>query len=436
MDKGYDPKSESDIVRFARGLINKSLAEACKLPGEILKSGAKGRLGNLVEEYYFGYKPNSTPLPDFPDAGLELKVTGLKRDKNGAVKAKERLSLTLINFHELVEETFEKSSLLAKCGRMLILCYEYIKGVNEVDLKFTENQFVHSITSHEVEQIKRDWETIQRIVAEGRAHELSEGDTFYLKASRKGAGKGKDETTQPFSLIKANRRGFSFNNGFMTTIIEGAAQRSGSLGIKPHQTFEDATAAKLARFLGKSKDELLSTFGGSGISKAAIRNLTEKMLSDGESSVKELQAAGILPKIVYLKASGKATQSMSFKAFDYLDVAKTPWDESDFAQQIEQKFLFVVFQEDAEGIPKFTKFGYWNMPYQDRQIAREVYEETQQRINDGSYIFPKLKSNGVSHVRPHGKNSSDVIECPDGEYRMRKSFWLNQKYIEKVVSNL
>ena len=435
-DKGYDPKSETDIVRFARGLIDKSLAQACALPSEIVKSGAKGRLGNLVEEFYFGYKPNSSPLPDFPDAKLELKVTGLKRDKSGAVKAKERLSLTLINFHEIVDETFETSSLISKCGRMLILCYEYIKDVNEVDLKFTKNQFVYSITSNEVEQIKRDWQTIQRFVREGRAHEISEGDTFYLKASRKGAGKGKDGTSQPFSKIRANRRGFSFNSGYMSGIIDGATSVEGSLQVQAHQTIEEATSARLSPYLGLSKQELLERFGGAGESKAAIRNLTERMLSDGETSVREMQKAGIMPKIVYLKHSGKATQSMSFKAFDYLKVEKTSWEDSDFAEQLEQKFLFVVFQEDEAGVPRFRKFGYWNMPFQDRNFAREVYEETQQRIIDRTYVFPKLKSNPVSHVRPHGKNSRDVVECPDGQYRMRKSFWLNQKYIEKVVSNL
>ena len=35
--------------------------------------------------------------------------------------------------------------------------------------------------------IKRDWETISQKIKNGKAHELSEGDTFYLGACTKGS---------------------------------------------------------------------------------------------------------------------------------------------------------------------------------------------------------------------------------------------------------
>ena len=39
-----------------------------------LKTG-KGGIGNAIEEGWFGYTPNSDTEPDFPEAGIELKVT-------------------------------------------------------------------------------------------------------------------------------------------------------------------------------------------------------------------------------------------------------------------------------------------------------------------------------------------------------------------------
>ena len=39
----------------------------------------------------------------------------------------------------------------------------------------------------DLEIIKKDWKLIKQKVADGKAHELSEGDTFYLGACTKGA---------------------------------------------------------------------------------------------------------------------------------------------------------------------------------------------------------------------------------------------------------
>ena len=35
----------------------------------------KGAIGTVIEESWFGYKPDSEAQPDFPEAGVELKVT-------------------------------------------------------------------------------------------------------------------------------------------------------------------------------------------------------------------------------------------------------------------------------------------------------------------------------------------------------------------------
>ena len=43
----------------------------------------KGAIGTVIEESWFGYTPNSESEPDFPEAGVELKVTPYLRGKNG-----------------------------------------------------------------------------------------------------------------------------------------------------------------------------------------------------------------------------------------------------------------------------------------------------------------------------------------------------------------
>jgi len=438
----FDESSETDILRYAAGLIGKSLAAVAELPASELDRDrkGKGRLGNLVEEYYFGYKPNNNPEPDFPKANLELKVTGLKSAAPDPIRAKERLVLNMINFQEIVNETFETSSFYKKCQKILILCYRYDKSKLEVDQVFTENQFVFRLVEQELSVLKRDWELVQDKVKAGLAHEISEGDTFYLKANRKGAGGDKDLTDQPYSLTKANRRSWSFNTGYLTALIAGAEPNAGSLKIGEDETFEQATSRRLAKHLGMPSKELFQQFGlvreGVRLSKSARYDLLVKILSDGGSSVRELQKAGIRLKTVRLKHTGRTRESMSFQSFDYCQIVEQDWADSEFSQALEDKFLFAVFEEDSEGVERFAKAAYWNMPYEDRMKAQEVWEETRLRIVNGTYVFPQSTENQVAHVRPHARNADDKIMCPDGELRMKRSFWLNQRYIEQVVAGL
>jgi DNA mismatch repair protein MutH len=437
----YDDSSESDILRHSRQLVGHTLREVTDVPEQVANDKHKGRIGNLVEEYFFGIKPNSIPAPDFPKAGIELKVTGLKARSKGGLQAKERLVLNMINYNDIVLEQFENSSLVAKCGKTLILCYEYDKTKSSLDQRFTDKQFVYRLLAQDADVIRSDWEVIQKKVLEGKAHELSEGDTFYLKANRKGSGGEKEKPSpQPFSKTPAMRRSFSLSSTYLTSVIDNSQPNDGVLGIEPGQTFEEATQARIGKFVGEKTNDLISMFGlvkpGKKVSKSVRHTLITKILSGGNSSVKELKRAGIEVKTVRLKADGRAREHMSFSAFDYKEILEGEWEDSEFSEVLERKFLFAVFQDDQFGLEHFTKLVYWNMPYQDRLQAQEVWEETQARIQDGTYTFPQASATAVAHVRPHGRNAADTVQCPDGVFRGKKSFWLNQRYIEMVVANL
>ena len=69
----------------------------------------KGAIGTVIEESWFGYTPNSESEPDFPEAGVELKVTPYLRGKNG-IRAKERLVCNIINYMEEYDKTFQTSA--------------------------------------------------------------------------------------------------------------------------------------------------------------------------------------------------------------------------------------------------------------------------------------------------------------------------------------
>ena len=70
---------------------------------------------------------------------------------------------------------------------------------------------------------------INKKIASGKAHELSEGDTFYLGACTKGAN-ALSVTKQPFSEIPAKQRAYSFKQGYVNHIIA-------SIAIKPREIY-------------------------------------------------------------------------------------------------------------------------------------------------------------------------------------------------------
>ena len=106
----YDINSAESIREHAQKLIGSSLEDIVD-KRNLDDSCNKGRLGMMVEEHFFEYKPgpNKEHEPDFNSAGVELKVTGVVPKNNHKLdespyKAKERLVLTMINYHGLVKE--------------------------------------------------------------------------------------------------------------------------------------------------------------------------------------------------------------------------------------------------------------------------------------------------------------------------------------------
>ena len=89
----------------------------------------KGNYGQILDERYFHYACDSDSNPDFNEAGVELKVTPCKENAKGALVAKERLILTMIDYFSVVNESFERSHLWHKCGKILLVYYLYQKEI-------------------------------------------------------------------------------------------------------------------------------------------------------------------------------------------------------------------------------------------------------------------------------------------------------------------
>ena len=207
----YDKTSVESILAHAKKLTGKTLEELSDLPPDIINARNRGDLGTLIELFFFKHKPPNNNFPDFQDAGksgLELKTTGVKK-VNNEYRAKERLVLTMIDYNNIIKENWKDSSLLRKCGLMLILFYLYSKEIPVHQRKFVIDPFLYNLLETDEIIIRKDWEFIRNKIEQGKAHELSEGDTLYLGACRKGSGGDKEKLReQPNSKIGAKSRAF------------------------------------------------------------------------------------------------------------------------------------------------------------------------------------------------------------------------------------
>ena len=412
----------------------------------------KGAIGTVIEESWFGYSPNSESEPDFPEAGVELKVTPYLRSRNG-IRAKERLVCNIINYMEEYDKTFNTSAFWHKCNTMLLMSYEHLADRPKGDFRIDE-AILFSFPKEDLIIIEHDWETIINKVRAGKAHEISEGDTLYLAACTKGAN-ASSVRPQPFSRVPAKQRAYSLKASYMTQILNkyifGDVQDPRIIrhwSFLQHCTFEDYIINKVGQFYGKTQQELKAFFGVDSNAKSVNEILLARMLnvSGRIAHTEEFQKAGIVPKTIRVQYDGTIRESMSFPNFDFIELSnEDDWEESDLYNYLAPtKFMFVIFQQRADGQYVFDRVMFWNIPNEDLEQVRIVWERTVQTIRDGVQLIPtargisnnlpKKTENPVAHVRPHGIDASDKLPLPDGRMMAKQCFWLNNTYIAEQIN--
>lgn len=415
-------------------------------------STGKGAIGTVIEESWYGYTPNSESEPDFPEAGVELKVTPYVK-KKGEIRAKERLVCNIINYMEEYSRTFETSSFWHKCQTMLLMSYQHLIEKEKGDFMI-DAAVLFSFPEEDLMIIENDWKKIMEKVRCGKAHELSEGDTMYLAACTKGAN-AQTTREQPFSDVPAKQRAYSLKASYMTQILNKyifGKEESNSIIKDWHklhtESFEDHIIKTVSKYYGKTQEELALHFNVSIGSKAVNEILLAKMfgIRGRIQDSLEFKKAGIMPKTIRVRKNGTIKESMSFATFDFIEMSQEEeWEESDIYNIIAPaRFLFVIFKERADGKYVFERVMFWNIPIEDLDEVRKVWEKAVTTIRRGvklipgargiSNDLPKIKDNPVAHLRSHGNNGQDQLPLPDGRTMTRQSFWLNNTYILKQIT--
>ena len=150
---------------------------------------------------------------------------------------------------------------------------------------------------------------------------------------------------------------------------------------------------------------------------------------------------------------------MSFAQMDFVDVAETPWEESDVRSYFsEKRFLFIAFRETEKGYV-LDNAAFYNFP---ETIVDEfvgyTYRKTQKTLLEGNIVkstswkkvkgeiklihntnFVGSKENPVCHVRPHGADFNDQSPLPVPDKYTgytsyeKQCFWIDTRFINAIL---
>lgn len=474
----YDDANPKSIEEYSTKLIGKTFDDVLfEYFGEGLvyeetkayysNPRGKGSLGNLIEKYFFLYEPNSDSEPDFPDAGVELKVTPIENKKDGTFRAGERLVIGMIPNDRPVPESIYESHVLEKLRLILFVLYLRVKEENRIDHEIKISK-LFSVLSEVVQEdfkiIESDYNLIVEKIEEGKAHELSEGDTMYLGACTKGATAKRSLQSQFYNPeVKAKRRAFSLKQGYMTYVIN--KYMLGDVTTYEQiiedesvsaEEFEAIVLNKIAQYVGKTESELRDEFNlMESKSKDIFSLLSFAMLGIKSNNAEELIKSDTIVKATRIEQNGALRESMSFPAIKFSEFAEEEWEDSYIYEYFSSKrFLLVVYRHNGKGYA-LEGAGFWHMPMSDLEgKGRREWEGVQGIVKQGVEFdigknrvknnFPKYSETEIFHVRPHAKKSAYLINGKqygngvlerdadmllNGDMMTRQSFWLNKKYI-------
>ncbi len=348
----YDRHDPSDLERHVRQLLHQRLGDMVDVgSAEVQGSLTRGRVGHLYE-HYLGIPPNSDAGPDIPECGIEVKSVPLKRGKS-AFQPKERTFITAIDYDRIVDEDFEGSPLDLKTRHTLYLFYEHQPEAAIADFR-TIGVLLHERDDVDELMLREAHAHVRKMVREGRAHELSEGDTWGVGAATKDSS-GRD-IPQPFSPLPARRRAFAWKPQVTARLWQAAKPRDaqGLLQLRvPDEmaTLQERIRNRVRAAAGTPVEDLRRRFaphlsdGYKALTSAVSRQLIDGPSQDG---LETLDRLGVTVRTMRVDpATLRPREAVSFPAFDPVELTRETWETSELLSRV-RSLLLIVFDESRE----------------------------------------------------------------------------------------
>lgn len=419
MNKKYDETKIESIYDYALQMKNRKISDLVKESGQ-KNSTDKGEIGNLIQECYFGIPRNSSMAPDFPEAFLELKTFGYWDEKG----ADQRLALSSIDYMDYQNEvSFENSHLYIKCHNMLFVIYMLQTGQLRIDseIKYLRLYEFEKIVAPDMEQIKRDYYIITKKIRDGKASGLSEGDTEFLGAARRGDKNSKKQDAPKGD--KALPRRFAFKQSYMSYLVReyiiperdfGQAiygnNRKCGIKIPRGKSFEEWLRDIDAKWSGKTVNKIiaskLKTSNGLNVNgKSAFNRVGLSLLGIKSNKDPYLLKTNTVVKSIRINKKLQIGEKISFPTFEISDVVDQDWEESEvFKYLSEQRFLLQIFVEEECG---YVYVGHLFLKFTLEELdewAKDTWEDLKSKVSSGICFVLEKRENVVKiHSNIQGK---------------------------------
>ena len=425
----YTTASRDEIERRARELVGQILIDLDPTaPMQPSSPTTKGRVGAIYESA-FDIPRNSIAGPDFPGADIELKSVPVLVAPGGA-KAKERISIGMIDFDRLPTEEWATATVRKKVERLLLIFYRW-EPYRPIASFRTLAAGVWEPDDRSLASIRSDWETIRDLVRAGRRSEVSESLTTVLGAATKGVGHG------------STSRAWSLKQPFVTWLYENfiGAEPSGDRGAvaDPELAFETRVLALIQPNIGRTIADIADETGRAGKGgKAASAYVLRGLVGERpRGRTGEFERFGIEVKTVPVTTNGRVLESMSFPAFIHEELVFETWEDSDLLGRLNRILVMPVVRSErrAVGQMRLGRPFFWAPPPSDLvEIGRE-WKRFRGLIEGGhADRLPTASETRFIHVRPKARDATDRDLAPGAFSVIKKAFWLNQSYLERILA--
>jgi len=511
----YDETDIHSIFQYALGIEGKTLLTILQEAGlteeEIAwvhsKESDKGLPGKIVEASYFGYELNSRQEADFETVGAELKTTAADYDNATArYKSGETISVTQIDFRRPVETDFYASHLYDKLRMLIVIFYHRDRTLAS---KLLYRVFFASLfcpSEEDIAIIKSDYREIIQKIRAGKANTLSRSDGTYLSTAPK-ARRHTNMVTPYYGGERIVKRSYTLRKEYVNVILNGYYTRREpeehlitDLHELDRMSFAQIIQGRFGQYVGwdiwdivgtlnlhaaQTRDELGFPDIPVGVmNKATLPVITARMLGLRSLKCEEFTRAGIVVKTVFFNRHGINREKFRLSDVDSMEIYNAPaphiemetdddgneeevyrtgWEESElFAQLDSIKYLFVVFQEDADRDIIFKGSKLWAMSDEDIEEAHQDWMDIKDVLTSGVQLrigddgrtynnFPGVAEARCIHLRPHGAKAfyvntdgtswgngciGDTEPLPDGRRMTRQSYWLNNSFVREIVRDL
>jgi len=405
----------------------------------------KGVLGQIIEEGFYGYSLNNSAKADFDNLGIELKVTGFIRNRNGSVSAKERLVLSKIDYNRIIHENFNFSKLLFKNKKLLIIWYEYVRNTNPADFVIHNFQLYDMEAHGDISIIKNDFNIIKQKVINGEAHDLSEGLTSYLGAATKGVN-SLDLTTQPYTTKKAMKRAFALKNSYMTGVLR-TLDLSFQPNTLPYKTIEEYVQKKIGKFIGQTQMDIHEELFNSRYTNQIPKNLNKKISDfvlgkDTELSKENplFAKTNYIIKNIPVNQNNYPLERMSFRNLTLSEFSEQ-WIYSTWKNYFEEVTLIVLLYEGTPKIKNGFRIlkGIKLITFNADDIA--LFEKTYNMVRiaiktqDISQLpYPKSFINQALEIAPKGQKNDNAYNNFFNSNITKVCFMLDKEFIFKKLN--